>query len=170
MDGNLTPQKGPGSPAGAAKPLKIRAALSRALDVIAIEGQTQREAARRAGMSEWALSKALAKPHVSAELEQRRAQAAMGIEAIKGVAKASAYRVGLDLMHNSPDDKVRARMVELFAGETKQALVNVHVSAPQEPATGYRYRRPDQPATDRTSDAEDAQVIDGQAQSTDVGE
>lgn len=146
---------------------RLRAALSRALDVIAIEGQTQREAARRAGMHETSLAKALAKPHVLEELERRKAQAALSVDAMKGMAKAAAYRVGLDLMHNSPDHKVRAKMVELFAGETKQPLVNVSIGAPQEPATGYRYQRP---PTDRTSEVEDAQVVDQKAQSPEVGE
>lgn len=136
---------------------KLRPALSRALDVISIEGQTQREAARRAGMSEDALSRALAKPHVRNELERRKAEAALSIEAMKGTAKAAAYRVGMDLMHNSPDHKVRAKMVELFAGEARGPAVAVQVNMPQ--AQGYEYRRPD-----NVSAVDAGQVIDGQAE------
>lgn len=136
---------------------KIRPALSRALDVIALEGQTQREAARRAGMNETTLGRALTKPHVLAELEQRKQQAALSLDALKGMAKASAYRVGLDLMHNSPDHRVRAKMVELFAGEARGPAVAVQVNVPQ--PEGYAYRRPD-----TVSDADRAQAIDGKAE------
>lgn len=117
-------------------------------------------------MNETALSRALGKPHIAAELERRQTEAALSLDTLKGMAKASAFRVGLDLMHNSPDHKVRAKMVELFAGEARQALVNVNLSPAHEPATGYRYARP----SDSPSVVEDAQVVDVQAQSTDVDE
>jgi lambda repressor-like predicted transcriptional regulator len=140
-----------------AKPVKLRAKLSRALDVIAVQGQTQREAARRAGIHEDSLSRALARPEVKRELERRQAEAALSLTALQGMAKASAIRVGLDLMHNSADDRVKARMVELFAGEARQAGVAVQVNVPQ--FHGYAYHRPD-----TVSEADMAQAIDGTAQ------
>lgn len=140
-------------PEKAARKLQLRAALSVALDVIAYEGQTQREAARRAGMHETALARAIAKPHVQAELERRKQDAALTIDAIKGMAKAAAYRVGLDLMHNSPDHKVRAKMVELFAGETRGPAVVVQMN--QHAGAGYVYTRPDE-----LSGEKGGQVID----------
>lgn len=170
MDGNLTHQKGAGSPAGGRKPNRMRPQLRAAIDEIVWKGRTQREAARRAGLNESALGRALQRPEVAAFLEQQKALATLDALKLKEQAKAIAIREGIDLMVSAQSEQVRARMVEFFAGEARQALVNVHVGAQQEPATGYRYRRPDQPATDRTSDVEYAQVVDVQAQSPDVGE
>ena len=111
-------------------------------------------------MSECQLSKALAKPHVREELDRRKAEAALGLAELKGHAQISAYRVGIDLMHNSPDHKVRAKMVELFAGEARQPAVAVQVNNTL--PTGYIYARPDM-----QSAAQPAQTIDGKAESAD---
>jgi hypothetical protein len=108
-------------------------------------------------MNETALSRALGKPHIAAELERRKAEAALSLDVLKGVAKASAYRVGIDLMHNSPDHKVRAKMVELFASEARQPTVAVQIN--NSPAQGYLYRK-----TDQASGQDDAQVIEGKAE------
>jgi hypothetical protein len=125
----------------APKPRRIRAALIRAIDAIAIDGQSQKDAARRAGMHETALSKALAKPHVAAVLEQRKALAAMEATQLKGIARSMAIRVGIDLMQNATSEQVRAKMVEFFAGESKQSGVAVQVNVG--PNAGYIYARPD---------------------------
>lgn len=92
-------------------------------------------------MNETALSRALGKPHIATELERRKAEATLCLDTLKGMAKASAFRVGLDLMHNSPDHKVRAKMVELFAGETRQPTVAVQIN--QHAGAGYIYTKPD---------------------------
>lgn len=142
----------------AEKPLKLRAKLSRALDIIAIEGQTQREAARRAGMHEDSLSRALARPEVAAELEKRMADCATSIDQLRGMAKASAVRVGMDLMHNAKDEKVKARMVEFFAGEARGPAVAVQVNMP---ASGYVYR----PPADARSGVDVVQYVDTEGKS-----
>lgn len=115
-------------------------------------------------MNETALGRALQRPEVAAFLEQQKALATLDALKLKEQAKAIAIREGIDLMVSAQSEQVRARMVEFFAGEARQALVNVNVSAPQEPASGYRYARP----TDSPSVVEDAQVIDVQAQSPNV--
>lgn len=108
-------------------------------------------------MNETALSRALSKPHVQAELERRKAEVALSLDTLKGMAKASAFRVGLDLMHNSPDHRVRAKMVELFAGETRGPAVVVQMN--QHAGAGYIYTRPDTQSADGAG-----QVIEGKAE------
>ena len=127
---------------------------------MAMEGQTQREAARRAGMNETALSRALGKPHVAQELERRKEEVAVSLSALKGMAQIAAIRTGLELMRSSPDHRVRAKMVELFAGEARQPAVAVQVNNTL--PTGYIYARPDM-----QSAAQPIQVIDGKAESAD---
>lgn len=139
-----------------ARKRQIRAELSAAIDLIAYQGLRQADAARRAGIHEVTLCRALKKPHVHAELEQRKIQAAMGLDTLKGIAQVAAYRVGIDLMHNSADEKIRAKMVELFTGEARNQSVAVQVNVG--PNAGYTYARPD-----TKSEAGSGQVIDGKA-------
>ncbi len=131
-----------------------------AIDLIAMEGLPKRQAAERVGVHEVTLYKALAKPHVAAVMAEREAQAQVDLSRAKRLATVAAVNVGLDLMHNSPDHRVRARMVELFAGETRQPAVAVQVNNTL-PA-GYIYARPDM-----QSAAQPSQVIDGKAESAD---
>ena len=152
---------------GAALPLdgiKRRASpkVARAIDIIATTGITLRLAAGHAGMNESALSRALAQPHNKAALDERKALLCLEMDSLKPIARAIAYREGMDLMQNSPSHQVRARMVEFFAGEGKQALVNVQVNtnAPH----GYAYKRPD---TQSDAPIEDATVIIEQSPSVD---
>lgn len=149
MDGQTIATTGP-------KPRRIRPALARALDLIAINGNTQRDAARRAGMNEAALSKALAKPHVAHALEQRKALAALEADQLKGIARSMAIREGIRLMTEASSEQVRAKMVEFFAGEARQPAVSVQIN--NAPASGYIYARPDTP-----SGAGSKQVIEGKA-------
>lgn len=160
MDGSITPHKGGGSPAGGRKPNRMRPQLRRAIDEIVWKGRTQRAAAEKAGMNETSLGRALARPEVAAYIEQQKALATLDAIKLKEQAKAIAIREGIELMVSAQSEQVRARMVEFFAGEGRQPLVNITVPAAQEPATGYRYKRPDGPSTDCTSEVEDAQVID----------
>lgn len=152
-----------GSKVGAALPLdgiKRRSSpkVARAIDIIATTGQSQKDAAKLAGMDHSSLSRALAQPHNRALLDERKALLCMEMDSLKPIAKAIAYREGMNLMQNSPSHQVRARMVEFFAGEGKQALVNVQVNtaAPH----GYAYKRPD---TTSEAPIEEAVVINGQS-------
>lgn len=81
----------------------------------------------------------------------------MSLDSLRGMAKASAVRVGLDLMHNAKDERVKARMVELFAGETRGPAVVVQMN--QHAGAGYIYTRPDTQSADGAG-----QVIEGKAE------
>ena len=143
-----------------AQPVRMSAKLRRALDLVAVKGQTYRQAARAVGMYETSLSRALSREAPKAYLEERKALAALEASSLMGIAKSIAVTTGIELMQTSQSDNVRARMVEFFAGEGKQALVNVQVNnaAPH----GYTYTRPDsQSGADKVHDA----VIIGQSPS-----
>lgn len=125
-----------------AQPPRLSAKLRRAIDAIASEGVTQRRAADIAGMNERALSKALKKPHVAEALESERALFVNEMDKLKGIAKALAVQTGIDLMRDSKDERIKAKMVEFFAGEVKQAAhVQVNVDAR---SGGYEFVRPGQ--------------------------
>lgn len=138
------------APQGGASP-RISQKIRLAIDAIATLGLSQREAARRAGLHEVSLSKALAKPHVKAALDERKAQAAMEADRLKGIARSIAIEEGIRLMTQAQSEAVRAKMVEFFAGEPRGAGVVVQVNNPA--PVGYAYRRPDSAS----------EAIDGQA-------
>ena len=160
------------TPAFGAQPPRIRAPLRRAIDLIAIEGMKIGEAADKAGMNASALSRAINKPHIKTFIDEQKALYCLEADNLKGVAKAMAIRTGIDLMQNSPSHAVRARMVELFAGDGKKSGdINVQVNVDR---GGYEFARPGQRiveireaneggndgATDVTSDVLDGQAID----------
>jgi hypothetical protein len=125
-----------------AQPPRLSTKLRKAIDAIAQQGVTQRKAADDAGMNERALSKALKKPHVAEALESQRALFVNDMDKLKGIAKALAIQTGIDLMRDSKDERIRAKMVEFFAGEAKQAAqVQVNVDAR---SGGYEFVRPGQ--------------------------
>jgi hypothetical protein len=147
------------SPAGVVP--RFRPQLRAALDLIALEGMTQREAAKRAGMNETVLARALKKPHVSAELDRLRSMAYEEGAKHRAIARAAALRVGLDLLHNAKSEAVKARMVELFTRDPDGPSVVVQVNSA---APGYVYRRP----TDSASGASDDQPIEIEGKATEV--
>ena len=163
----MTTRNSAGSPAGAPRMTRKVAAAVR---ILATTGKTQTEAAEIVGMNVAALSRALAREGMREHLEAEKALHCITSASLRERGKQIALRVGIELLENAKSEQVRAKMVEFFAGEARQPLVNVSIGQAQEPATGYRYRRPGDPSTDRTSDVEDAQVIDAQAQSPNVGE
>lgn len=136
----LEPHKRGDSPREGGLNGRISAKLRRAIDIIALEGQTQVKAAQRAGMHETSLSIALKKPHVRAYLDERKALAAMEADSLRGIARTLAIQTGIDLMQTSPSHAVRAKMVEFFAGEARGSAVNVQINTG--PAEGYIYRKP----------------------------
>jgi lambda repressor-like predicted transcriptional regulator len=136
-----TPPQGGGNVIVKSSKHRLSTALRKAINAIAKEGTTKREAARRAGMNETSLGKALAKPHVAKELEAAKTLFALEMNDLRGTAKAIAIETGIDLMRTSASDNVRARMVEFFAGESRQPLVNVNVSAGQDRGV-YAYTKP----------------------------
>jgi len=149
-------------------PPRMRAPLRKAIELIATKGITQTKAAEAAGMNLSALNRALHRPEVAAYLEHRKAQFCLDVEKLRGTAKAMAILTGMDLMQNSGSDQVKAKMVEFFAGEGRQPLVNITLPGNEPPATGYLYTRPGDRPTDRLSGAHGGQVIEGKAEPDDV--
>ena len=140
---------------------RFRPQLRAALDLIALEGLTQREAAKRAGMNETVLARALNKPHVSAELDRLRSMAYEESATHRAIARAAALRIGLDLLHNAKSEQVKARMVELFAREASGPGLVVQVN--NAPA-GYTYARP----ADHASAADRAQPVEIEGKASEV--
>jgi hypothetical protein len=132
---------------------RFRPQLRAALDLIALEGMTQREAAKRSGMTETALGRALDRPHVKAELDRLRSMAYEEGATHRAIARAAALRVGLDLLHNAKSEAVKARMVELFTRDPDGPSVVVQVN---NAAPGYTYAKP----VNRASTSTDTQPIE----------
>lgn len=104
----------------------MSAKVRQAIEVIATEGKTQRDAAAAVGMNESALSRALARPGVQDVLDAKRATFSLEVDQLRATAKKRAILVGMELMEKSGSDSVRAKMVEFFAGETKPGMqVNI---------------------------------------------
>lgn len=146
------------------QPPRMRPALRNAVALIVEQGTTQREAARRAGMDESSLGRALAKPHIKAYVDTQKALFLTDMLKLKERAKAIAIAQGIDLMHNATSEAVRARMVELFAGEVRSgASVAVQVNVDR---GGYEFVRPGarmveiDPAPDLSSGDDDDQDAD----------
>lgn len=150
-------------PDGRSRKGRISPRVREALRLRVEKGMSGEKAAREAGLAPSALWKALTRPHVAAYYESLRAEYSQEVQRLKGFAKLRAIQVGVELMENAQSEQVRARMVEFFAGESKQALVNIDLSGNGKGRGGYVYRRPDDAPTDRASDGDDvqdAEIID----------
>lgn len=154
------------SPPQGGRAPRINARVRQAIDFIAREGTTTREAAKRAGLNESSLYRALGRPNVAAHLEQAKALYCMEIDKLRGTAKAIAIQTGIELMQHSNSDNVRARLVEFFAGEGRQPLVNVNVSTAERGIYAYNKPRDITPSPDSASGAAGRQAIEieGKAQ------
>lgn len=146
------------------QPPRMRPALREAVEFIVQKGVTQREAARLSGMNERALSRALLKPHIKAYVEHEKALFLTDMLKLKDRAKSIAIATGIELMHSAASEAVRARMVELFAGEAKAApQFNVQINNDR---GGYEFPRPGQrlvditPVPDTSSGDADSQATD----------
>lgn len=135
------------------KPYQMRAKTRRAVEAIGTKGVSVAEAAKIAGMSVSALYRALARPEIEQELERIKALQVSRIDDLSAQAKAAAIANGLELMNSAEDEKVRARMVEFFAGGGKSGLtVNVQNNVN---SGGYAYAPPGSKVVD-VVDAEKA--------------
>jgi len=162
------PQKTRGKAAApawtAVKRPKMRPALAKAVDLIVEQGTTQREAARRVGMTETALGRALKREAIADYMEARYAQEALDADAFDARAKILAKNRGVELMFNAKSEQVQARMVELFAGKERNGpLVSLTIGAQSK---GYEYAPPGSTIVevrsplDSPSSADDDQALD----------
>ena len=125
------------------RPTRISAKLRHALSLLAREGRSQTDAAKRAGLSRQGLAKALSRPVVRDLLEVERLRFIAEADGMRAWAKARAIEVALDLMMTAKSEAVRARMAEFLASDARAPSVAVHVDARQAaPAHGYQYTRP----------------------------
>lgn len=149
----------------ARKPYQIRAKTRHALELIAHKGLTVPQAAKLADMHHQSLYRALAREEVGQELERLKALQVQRLDTVKAEAQAAAFMNGLELMATSPDHKVRAQLVEFFAGGGKKsAAVTVNNTVN---AGGYAYT----PPGSRVVDIEDAETIEeGSTHDTESGD
>lgn len=126
----------------------MRAALRKAVQLIAINGKPVGEVAETVGMNASALSRAINRPEVRAYIEEQKALYCLNADSLKGLAKALAINTGIDLMQHAASEAVKARMVEFFAGEARTGTqVNVNIGAN---SGGYEFLRPGQRIIDIT--------------------
>lgn len=95
-------------------------------------------------MSEAGIHKARLKQHVQDLQTELEIQYIQQVEAQKAPIKARAIEIGQQLMRSAKSEAVRARMVEFFAGERSQPLVNVAVQVNNRAPDGYEFVRPGQ--------------------------
>lgn len=121
---------------------RLSAKLRRAIELRVTEGRTIAEACSSAGMSTQGYHKAMKRPAVRDHLEEVQRRFVVEAEANRGLIKAQALRVALDLMLNAKSESIRARMAEFLASDGKVPQVSVSIDARQGGA--YEYRRPEQ--------------------------
>ena len=125
------------------RPGRISAKLRHALSLMARQGLSQTEAAKKAGLSRQGLAKALGRSAVRDLLDAERLRFINEADGMRAWAKARALEVALDLMLNCKNENIRARMCEFLAADAKVSPVAIHVDARQAaPASGYVYQRP----------------------------
>ena len=98
------------------------------MDLIILEGKTQREAAKAIGMNETSLSRALKIPHVQEVFEQEKQAFLTEREDLKGRAQKLAIHEGVKLLREAKSESVRAKMVEFFAGDAVRQGPSVTVN------------------------------------------
>tara|TARA_R110000868_G_scaffold237132_9_gene491617 strand:- start:27811 stop:28194 length:384 start_codon:yes stop_codon:yes gene_type:complete len=104
------------------------------------EGKTWKECAERAGLSEAGIHKARLKQSVVDLLEQMKGQYVQRIESMEQVHKARALEVARELLEQSENKQVRARMVEFLRREPAGPAVAVQIN--NHGGGGYEYVRP----------------------------
>ena len=150
-----TPNKG-AAPSPMPGNARISAKMRKAMVYRVEEGLTIIEATEKAGLSEAIWYKNFKRPEYHDALNLIKAQYVQRVNQLRDAYKAQALVVGLDLMHNSKDERIRARMVEFFASEAKAPTVQVTVNTDNNGK--YAYARPGQRIVD--IEADDAETDD----------
>ncbi|MBL9045954.1 MAG: hypothetical protein JNK34_01395 [Tabrizicola sp.] len=137
-------EKTPSYPPKRARQVRVSDKIKHAVQLIARNGLTQADAAKAAGLSRQGLNEALRRPEVAELLRSARAALEGDISQLRQVGRLAAIEKAMELMRTSKDEKIQLRAAEFLAGESKGGpAVAVNVDLRQEPATGYRYRRPE---------------------------
>lgn len=163
-------EKTPQFPAQIApKPVRHRAISKRvrhAITLKAEKGLTGEQAAKAAGLSPAGFWKAWQRQDVKELHDAMQQRIIDGIDRKRAILKARALDTAEDILANSTDDRIRARMVEFLAGEPKPgASVAVQVNVDR---GGYEFVRPGArmvditPLPDDASGGDDVQEPDNQ--------
>lgn len=132
----------PASTTKAPKKRRISAAVKKAIDLRTRKGLMWKDAAKRAGISYQAIHKARQLPHVQEYEQQQKRQYVQDVESLSEIHKARALEIARELMEQTEDKNVRARMVEFFRREPKSAGVSVTVTNNVTHGKGYEYLPP----------------------------
>lgn len=124
------------------RPARMSQKVRAALEAMVTEGRNITQAAEAAGMSRNGLHKALKRAEVRAYLEERQKRFIADMDGKRALYKAQALEAALDLMLNSKNESIRARMIEFLASDAKVSPVAVHIDARSVQPVGYQYRRP----------------------------
>lgn len=123
------------------RPARLSQKLREAIRLTVVDGLSIVAACERAGMSRQGFHKAMKRPDVRDHLQEVQRQFVSDADAKRAYLKARAFEVALDLMMNSKNEAIRARMVEFLASDAKVSPVAVHIDARQVQG-GYAYKRP----------------------------
>lgn len=151
----LTPAQEPATPKKRGPKPRISAKMKIALTKRIENGLSWRECASVAGLSEQAIYKAIATPHVKVFMKELEALVSNDIEITRRSNKLRAYQAGRELLDQEDDKRIKAKMVELFTGEGRkgqQINVNQAVNVEANIGGGYEFVRPGQRIVDITPD------------------
>lgn len=125
------------------RPSRLSEKLRRAIEVKITTGATINDACAQAGISPQGYHKALRRPSVREHFEAVQRKFVADSEQMRAHARVLAIAVAVDLMTNSKDEKIRARMAEFLAGDGKAPAVAVNIDARQAmPAAAYTFIKP----------------------------
>lgn len=125
------------------RPSRLSEKLRRAIEVRITTGATINDACAQAGISPQGYHKALRRPSVREHYEATQRRFVADSDQLRAHARVLAIATALDLMTNSKDEKIKARMVEFLAGDGKAPAVAVNIDARSIPEqSGYTYQRP----------------------------
>ncbi|MBT9385483.1 hypothetical protein KM176_16535 [Pseudooceanicola sp. CBS1P-1] len=114
--------------------------MRKALELKVETAKPWADCAREAGMSEAGIHKARKQPHVQALFDDIKAQYVQRIETMKKVHEARALEVARELLDQTDNKQVRARMVEFLRREPAGPAVAVQIN--NGGAGGYEFVRP----------------------------
>ena len=137
MENPQTPAKASAKPAKRTYKRRVSAKVRHALTIRVKEGKTWIDAARAAGLSEAGIHKARKQQHVQEEYERIKQDYVAQIEKLEAVHKARALEVARELLDQTENKQIRARMVEFLRREQPQAGPIVQIN--QQFNGGYEF-------------------------------
>ena len=119
---------------------RLSSKLRIAIHARVTQGLTVTDACKKAGLSTAGYFKAMQRPVVVEHLQEVQAKFIAETDQARAAAKRQAIVVAVDLMTNSKDEKIRARMAEFLAGDGKGPAVSINIDSRQAfPPTNYTF-------------------------------